>query len=264
MRSLASDIGVSVGTMSAIENGKVALTIDRLHRIADHLDIAPVHLLSPPLDDIDQADAHLSVSTPDPAADWRRFTDLELDPALRAAVEVFTELGYHGATMRLVASAADSSVAGIYHYHRSKQQLLVRLMDITLTDLEWRVIAAGREGVTAAARFGHMVEALALYHAVRRDLAFVSATETRSLEEPDRSRVIASRRRLQQHLDDTAVQAVADGDFATTDPRSTARAVATLCMALPYWFSSAGPLTPAQVARQYADHARAMMLVQLS
>ncbi|MFW0794391.1 TetR family transcriptional regulator [Gordonia sp. CPCC 205515] len=256
LRGLASAIGVSVGTMSAIENGKVALTIDRLQQIARALDIPPAHLLAP------VAEPPEAVESPNGTSDWRHFTELDLDPALRAAVEVFTEMGYHGATMRLVATAADSSVAGIYHYHRSKQHLLVTLMDLTLQDIEWRVAAADSEGGDAADRFARMVEALALCHAVRRDLAFISATEMRSLEDPDRERIVAVRRRLQDRLDAAAVEATADGAFATPNPRETARVVATMCMALPYWFSAAGPMSPPDVARQYADHALAMMLVQ--
>lgn len=258
LRALAADIGVSVGTMSAIENGKVALTIDRLHEIARRLDVSPAELLTP------RPQPEATSSAPPADGDWRHFTDLDLDPALRAAVEVFTDLGYHGATMRLVATAADSSVAGIYHYHRSKQHLLVTLMTSTMDDIEWRVTAAGAEGRCPAERFALMVEALALCHAMRRDLAFITATEMRSLEEPDRGRIIAARRRLQGRLEESAVGATEDGSFVTTNPRSTARAVATMCMALPYWFSSSGSMSPTDVAREYADHALAMMHVQPS
>lgn len=243
--------------MSAIENGKVALTIDRMHEIARRLDVPAAQLLRPPLEEPpSDLPAH-------PEGDWRRFADLDLDPALRAAVEVFTEVGYHGATMRLVATAANSSVAGIYHYHRSKQNLLATLMIQTMADMEWRVAAADAEGGRPVDRFALMVEALALCHAQRRDLAFITGTEMRSLEEPDRSTIVAARRRLQVRLDTAAVEAAEDGSCATTgDPRNTARIVATMCMALPYWFSTSGPMTPEQVARDYADHALAMMRVQ--
>ncbi|WAL49315.1 TetR family transcriptional regulator [Rhodococcus pyridinivorans] len=257
LRALASGIGVSVGTMSAIENGKVALTINRLHEIARYLEVPVSRLLSPVPDPAPAASPTGASDT-----DWRTFVELNLDPALRAAVQVFTDLGYHGATMRLVAQAAESSVAGIYHYHRSKQHLLVTLMTRTMEDMEWRVAAADAEGRFPAERFALMVEAIALCHTVRRDLAFITATEMRSLEEPHRTAIADARRRLQKRLDEAAVAAVVDGSFTTTDPWNTARAVATMCMALPHWFSSSEPTTPAEVARDYAGHALAMMQVQ--
>lgn len=260
LRDLAAGIGVSVGTMSAIENGKVALTIDRLHEIARYLDVPASDLLAPQPEQL-SAEPPAGGGEANGAA-WRSFADLDLDPALRAAVQVFTDLGYHGATMRLVAHAADSSVAGIYHYHRSKQHLLATLMTRTMEDIEWRVAAADAEGGSPAERFALMVEAIALCHTVRRDLAFITATETRSLEEPARSTVAEARRRIQRRLDRAAIAAAADGSFAAPDPRNTARVVATMCMALPYWFTAAGPATSADVARDYAAHALAMMQVQ--
>lgn len=257
MRALADAIGVSVGTMSAIETAKVALTTDRLDVIAATLGVRSADLLDPPPERAEPA--------PGPVGEvmsWRRFDELHLDPALRAAIEVFTEFGYHGATMRMVATAADSSVAGIYHYHRSKQGLLATLTNLTIDDLEWRVAAADSAGDTPATRFALMVEALALFHASRRDLALITVTEMRSLEEPDRGRLADRRRAIQSRVDAAAMAAVADGTFATGDPRETARAVATMCMALPQWFHADGSAGAQEVARDYVRYSMAMMRFQ--
>ena len=256
LRALADAIGVSVGTMSAVETGKVALTTDRLDAIAAVLGVRSADLLDPPPE---------RAASAVPAGDlplWRRFDELHLDPALRAAIEVFTEFGYHGATMRMVATAADSSVAGIYHYHRSKQGLLVTLANIAIDDLEWRVAAADSAGDPPAARFGLMVEALTLFHASRRDLALITATEMRSLEEPERHKLVERRRAIQSRLEAAACAACADGTFGTADPRETVRAVATMCMALPQWFSPDGPVGAPEVARDYSRYALARLRFQ--
>lgn len=253
LRELAGRLGVSVGTMSAIENDKVAITIDRLTAIAEALDVTATELLmfdaaTPTRRRAETGDAH-----------WRQFDDLELDPVLTAAIEVFTETGYHGATMRLVATAAGISVAGIYHHHRSKQHLLVAVFDTMMDDLEWRIDAAAAETDSPVAAFANMVEALALCQAQRRDLAFITTTEMRSLEEPARSRIAHTRRAVQHRLDRAVVAAVATGDFATPTPHNTTRAVTTMCIALPYWFTPVGPQSAAEIAAEYADLALAMM-----
>ncbi|MGV9670232.1 TetR family transcriptional regulator [Gordonia sp. NPDC003504] len=253
LRALASALGVSVGTMSAIENDKVAVTIDRLNAIAAALGVPSSTLL-----DFD-AGAPVADAAHPASGDWRHFADLDLDPVLSAAVEVFTETGYHGATMRLVANAAGISVAGIYHHHRSKQQMLVALCDLTIADITWRMAAASDETDSPVEGFAKMVEALALCHTHRRDLAFIVATEMRSLEEPDRSRIADNRRRIQQRLDHAAARAVATGAFTTDTPHNTGRAIATMCMALPYWFSPRGPQSPDEVAAEYARLALTMM-----
>lgn len=257
LRQVADRVGVSIGTMSAVENGKVALTVARLQQIADALDTSAARLLAPPPE---------PTSSPrgEPGREWRSFPPLALDPVLAAAVGVFRETGYHGATMRLVASAADISVAGIYHYYRSKQSLLVALVDLVMDDLTWRVLQAGSGDpaqVGAAQAFGDMVEALALFHAVRGDASFIVATETRSLEEPDRRRIATGRRRLQAALDEAAARGVADGSFAVAKPHHTARAIATMCMALPYWYSPQGAQGPQEIAAEYAEMALDLMRV---
>ncbi|MGC4934986.1 TetR family transcriptional regulator [Gordonia sp. DT30] len=252
LRDLAGHLGVSAGTMSAIENNKVAVTVERLNAVAAALGVTATALLA----------RDTAMAPPTPARgddDWRHFADLDLDPVLAAAVEVFTETGYHGATMRVVAGAAGISVAGIYHHYRSKQQLLVALFDVMMNEVHWRMTAAASETPDPVTTFALMVEALTLCHTQRRDLAFIAATEMRSLVEPDRSRVADERRRVQHHLDVVAAKAVATGAFTTPNPHNTGRAIATMCMALPYWFSVSGPQSPAEVAAEYADLALAMM-----
>jgi AcrR family transcriptional regulator len=50
--------------------------------------------------------------------------DQKLEQVLRAAAEVFADQGFDRAPIRAVAERADISVAGLYHYVRSKDELL--------------------------------------------------------------------------------------------------------------------------------------------
>jgi AcrR family transcriptional regulator len=50
--------------------------------------------------------------------------DRKLVGILRTAATVFAEVGFDAASIRLVAERADVSVAGLYHYVRSKDELL--------------------------------------------------------------------------------------------------------------------------------------------
>jgi len=256
LRQLADRIGVSAGTMSAIENDKVAVTVPRLQKMAGALGVpASILMISPtPV----SSDVVTPVRDGVDRDEWRTFGSLRLDPVLTAAVEVFRETGYHGATMRTIAVSADISVAGIYHYYRSKQSLLVALVDLAIGDLAGRVDAAAMTE-DPVQRFRDIVEAIALFHAVRGDLAFIVATEARSLEAGDGRRIAEVRRRLQATLDKAALDSVATGAFRSAIPRHTARTVATMCMALPYWYSPRGPQSPSAIAAEYAALALTMM-----
>lgn len=253
LRSLAVRIGVSPATMSAIETGRTPVTVERLHDIADVVEVPVVRLL--------QGEVPPQPEPPPLAApgDWRDHTTLVLAPVLEAAARVFVRRGFHAASMREVAAEAGLSVAGIYHHHQSKQAILVALMDVTMAEIRWRLLAARDEGQTPVESFALMVESLALFHALRGDLAFLGASEMRGLEEPERSRVVGLRDEVQHLLDEQADQCVATGDFTVDDPRTACRAIATMCTSLPSWFRPGGRLGAEHVARRYADLAIAMM-----
>lgn len=104
-------------------------------------------------------------------------------------------------------------------------------------------------------RFSRLIECLALDHTHRRELAFIGASEMLSVEEPDRSRIAGLRQNMQHMVDDEVVEGCRRGVMATTLPRETARAVVTMCTALPQWWSPTGPSTAGDVAQQYVAFA---------
>jgi AcrR family transcriptional regulator len=252
LRRLAAQLGVSPATLSAVETGQTGLSAVRLARVAELLDVPVGQLLvrAP------QAPAEaLSPATGRLDPDWREFGPLVLEPSLAGALAAFLELGYAGATMRDIGRRAGLSVPGLYHHHASKQDLLVALLDLTMDDLLARSRAARAEGRDPVERFTLLVECLALFHTHRRDLGFIGASEMRSLEPAARARVAAARTEQQRMVDDEVVRGCGDGVFATRRPREAARAVVTMCTALPQWFSLDGPASPEQVAAEYVEFA---------
>ncbi|MFD1814828.1 TetR family transcriptional regulator [Rhodococcus gannanensis] len=259
VRDLARRLGVSPATVSAVENGRTGVSVDRIRDIADALGTTAARLLGEqvepaPRHDPPRAVTDTAVDRP-AGAHWRDFPPLEIDAVLAAAIDAFVETGYHGATVRAVAQRAGMSVPGVYHHYRDKQALLVRALDITMDELHWRIRAARDEGAGTVERVALMVEALALYHTHRRELAFIGASEMRSIEEPDRTRITASRNEIQYLLDDGIDAAVRSGDLSTPHPRDAGRAIATMCTSLPQWFRADGPSTPEQIATEYAEFA---------
>ncbi|WP_243858488.1 TetR family transcriptional regulator [Mycobacterium sp. DL440] len=256
LRRLAHLLDVSPATMSAIETGKTGVSVERVLAIAEALDVDIRTLIGgmrrPPLL---RNNTHRASSPIGGQVSWRDFPPLALDPVLRAAIESFVATGYHGATMRSLAQRAGVSVPSVYHRYRDKQDLLVRILDITMGELHWRVRAAHDEGKTSIHRVALIVEALALYHTHRRDLAFIGASEMRSLAGTNRFRIAKSRSDIQHLLDEEIAAAVSDGHVATEHPRDAGRAIATMCTSLAQWFRIDGVSSPEQIAREYADFA---------
>lgn len=249
VREVAAAVGVSVGTWSATENGLTRITEARLTAAARLFGIDRDRLLQP--------------ATPgsDSTTSWRHFPSLPLTAPLHGALEAFVELGYHGATIRDIAERAGLSVAGIYHHWPTKQDLLVALLDLTMADLQQRCRAARAEGDGPVQRLTLLVECLALFHTYRRELGFLGASEMRSLEEPHRSRIVRARRDVQDMVDDEVVEGCRRGLMETPVPREAARAIVTLCTALPQWWSPSGGMSPETTARQYTEFAADLVRV---
>jgi AcrR family transcriptional regulator len=265
LRALARRIGVSPATLSQIENGRTRLSVQRLRHIAEAMDVSVAHILDAVVSDPSDVDALAGLMLP-PAtppsigSSWRLYEPLKFDPVLRAALDEFIHIGYHGATVREIAARAGLSVSGIYHYYPSKQHMLLRLLEYTMDELLQRAEAARSEGRDPVERFSLLIEHLALFHTHRAQLGFVGAAEKRSFD-PANERKIAELRTAQSQMVYEEVQvAVQAGRFTADMPHERARAIVTMCTALPTWWRPSGRYTPEQIADQYVTMALDLMM----
>ncbi|MDR7167181.1 AcrR family transcriptional regulator/DNA-binding XRE family transcriptional regulator [Nocardia kruczakiae] len=264
LRATAERIGVSPATLSAVENDKTGVSIARLRALAAALDTTVAWLIDespaprPSRPRLRTSGTHERDAT----RAWREFPPLDIDPVLAAAIDSFVETGYHGATMRSIAHRAKMSVPGVYHHYRDKQELLVRALDLTMDELHWRTRAARGEAAGGRDRLIRVVEALALFHTHRRELAFIGASEMRSLTPDNRRRITASRNEIQYLLDADIDTALAEADLPAAHARVAGRAIATMCTSLPQWFRLDGPASPEQIATEYADFALGLLGIE--
>lgn len=254
LRDLAQRVGVSPATISAVETGKTGMSVQRLHQIAEALDLPVADLL-----EMRGAKESPSVDSgpyvPRDTQDWRAFPMLPIDRVLTAAIRAFVTTGYHGASMRSIAKLAQMSVSGVYHHYESKQELLVKILDITMDDLIWRMESAREEGPDVVQRIVLSVQALALYHAKRNELAFIGASEMRSLEPENYRRIAKLRNDVQLMLDVQISAGVQEGLLSVGATSRASRAIATMCTSLPSWFNPEGPVSAEEIASEYADFA---------
>jgi len=254
VRGLAARIGVSPATISAIENGKTGISVQRLHQIATALAVPAAALVEAPATPGQPRNAGPS-SVELATGNWREFVPLPIDPVLAAAIKAFVATGYHGASMRSIAQFANMSVPGVYHHYPSKQDLLVKILDITMMDLLWRLQYARDDGNNPIERVALVVEALALFHTRRSDLSFIGASEMRSLEPHHSRRIARLRDGVQDLLDTEIAAAITAGGLAVNHRRDAGKAIATMCTALVQWFQPGGRTTPEQIAKEYAQFA---------
>ncbi|MDL5158886.1 TetR family transcriptional regulator [Actinomycetospora termitidis] len=171
---------------------------------------------------------------------------------LAAAVEVMAVNGYHGSSVRDIASAAGTSPAVLYHHYESKQGLLVRLcdrgLDVLLRATEDALDDAGPD---PADRLGAIVEAHVRVHMDSQRESLIGNSELRALEAPGRALVVAKRDAQQRLFDRVVRDGVRSGRFTTAHPDEASRFITTACTGVATWYRRGGPLTDDDVVTRH-------------
>lgn len=195
----------------------------------------------------------MTASTRD--ADWRAVEPLELTPILSAALDVFGEHGFHGATVREIARRVGVTVPALYYHHENKEGLLVALLELGTDEVAWRVRAAAAAEAGHDVRFANVIEALVLHVTQRTRLVVIDA-ESRYLSMRMRRRYGARRKAVENLLTDVISAGVRDGVFTVADPAETSRALLGMCQSIARWYRPGGRLRAAELAERYVEIAR--------
>jgi len=142
---------------------------------------------------------------------------------LNAAISVFSEHGYDGTSMRMIAAKAGISVGGLYLYYQNKESLYSTLMEKVLEDVS-------REMEEAVEKLGDPIAALKVliqmrlqYARKNRELIIANTREHRFVLGADvRTRFFDRQRRL---IERTVERGIASGDFAPCDSGEAAKVI---------------------------------------
>lgn len=175
--------------------------------------------------------------------------DQRLDTLLAAAAKTFAERGYHATSMRDLARASGFSLAGMYHYVKSKEELLFQIQDRCFT----LVLEGAREAVGAAADPEARVHAFIRHHvtffAAHMDEMKVLAHEEAELTGTMRAQL---RRRKKEYVG-LLEQLLGDVPDAHADPHIAAYALFGMMNWIYTWYHPAGPASPATLAEELAS-----------
>jgi AcrR family transcriptional regulator len=171
----------------------------------------------------------------------------DLEAVLRAAVEVFNERGYDGASMEDLSKRLGIAKSGIYHHVAGKEELLRLALDRALDGL-WE--AAGRVralDAPAIERLETLVRDAVAVLVAR--LPYVTLL-LRVRGNTDVERAALARRRAFDALVASLVEeAERDGDIRPDiDPRLTARLLFGTVNSMVEWYRPASPTSPAALA----------------
>lgn len=173
---------------------------------------------------------------------------------LDVAAEVFARGGYDGSSLAELAQACNMTKPAIYHYYRSKQDILDALIMRTLEGL----LAHGRAELgppgDAAGDLKRLMIAHARYfdanfHAFSAMLSGFGSMATR-LQAQDARRV---RGEYEEMIRDCIRRAIAEGSFREVDVADAGRAILSLLNWMGRWYRPDGPRRAEEFAADYYE-----------
>ncbi|GAB92007.1 TetR/AcrR family transcriptional regulator [Gordonia rhizosphera] len=187
-------------------------------------------------------------------ADWRRIEPVALPVTLAAAKHAFYERGFHGTSIRDIASRAEVSLPTLYYHHENKLGILVALLETAMESVQKRVTDAIAEAATPTAQLSSAIEAIVLHMTGDLELASV-AQEFRHLDPADRrrTRYVEMRTEMENTLEDILHRGIDSGEFHIDgEVKEVLRYLLGACQAVTTWYRPSGSRTPAEVAASYA------------
>jgi AcrR family transcriptional regulator len=178
---------------------------------------------------------------------------------LAAAVRLFAIRGFEGTSIREIAKEAGISVATLYHYIDTKEDLLSRMMNLSMR----RLLDQGARALEASSdpteQMIGLVDIHVRKHAQENLLSAVGDTEVRSLSPSRRREIVALRDAYQKMWEEVISEGVKKGRFAVSDVKLAALALLEMCTGVAHWYAPAGRLSLDQVSKAFVDMALSLL-----
>ncbi len=178
--------------------------------------------------------------------------DERLDRLLAKAARVFADRGYHATTMRDLARATGMSLAGMYYYVGSKDELLYRIQERCFQQVLAGAQAAVAQGATAAEQIARLIRHHVEFFARHMSEMKVLSHEAESLSAPRREKITRLKRRYVELLSRLIARLDEEGG-GWPEPRIAAYALFGMMNWIYTWYDPAGRVPPDMLAEHFAQ-----------
>jgi AcrR family transcriptional regulator len=175
-----------------------------------------------------------------------------------SALRSFAEQGFHGTSLKDIASGTGLSTAALYVHFRSKEELLFEISrrgHYTALAIV-RDAAALPDPAEAIRVFAY---AFSRWHAQEQMTARVAQYDNGALEPEHAAEIGGLRHETEQVVRSLIVRGTAEGAFAVDDARGVSAAILSLAIDVARWYTPDGPYTPDAIGRLYCQLAERLV-----
>ena len=173
----------------------------------------------------------------------------------RAALQLFAAQGYAATGIREIAEVAEIPTSLLYHYRRSKEEIL---RDLILDGLA-RHLESSAQALPLARNPEEGIRVMVAVHVLvplrNPDMARIMESEVRSLSAASQEVVGTRRAQGDERWERLLRDGVDAGVFSVADHRFTRRLLRRMCTGIWLWYSPGHPMPVDEVITQLSDHA---------
>lgn len=170
-----------------------------------------------------------------------------------AALHLFQEKGYHGASMQDLANAVGIQKASLYYYIRSKEELLVTVCERGTGAFTQELQEIVASDWSASEKLRRAIEGHLGALCAQLDLFTVFLHEQKFLGETYKKKLRGEGNRHAELLAVILEQGIAAGEFRQVNVTVTTLAILGMCNWLYEWYSPSGILAPREIAGMFSE-----------
>jgi TetR/AcrR family transcriptional regulator, cholesterol catabolism regulator len=178
---------------------------------------------------------------------------LRIDRIVSAAAKLFDKVGYHAANMEMVAEAAGLQKPSLYHYVKSKAEILFRIHEKLLNTLNAQHRARVEEGQNREELLYGICKDILEFIAENRGFVRAFFENYRELDGPIRVQVRKERTAYFAIITDLISDGVAAGDYDTHEVTLSALFLMGQCNWAYQWYRPGQNPAPEVLARMMLD-----------
>lgn len=184
-------------------------------------------------------------------------TTAERAPAVRpdiieAATRIFSERGYHAASMSDIADAVGIRKASLYHHVRKKEDLLFAIHETLVDELIDETLAVSSSSASPADKVRELLHLTMRFIARNRDGVAVFLSERHAVTGERWQALVVKRDLYERMVCQIITEGRGSGEFADLPPELVAKALLGMANWAYTWFRQDGPLSADDVGEVFA------------
>jgi TetR/AcrR family transcriptional regulator, cholesterol catabolism regulator len=171
---------------------------------------------------------------------------------IEAATRIFSERGYHAASMSDIADAVGIRKASLYHHVRKKEDLLFAIHEALVDELIDETLAVSSSSASPADKVRELLHLTMRFIARNRDGVAVFLSERHAVTGERWQALVVKRDLYERMVCQIITEGRSSGEFADLPPELVAKALLGMANWAYTWFRQDGPLSADEVGEVFA------------